>query len=128
MAAIKGTVTAVKLSTTTIDLIQSSSLNWTFGNVDTTSLGDTTKESIATIKDWTLSISGLFDPDDTAQASLLSEFTSGDGAIADIRFYLDTSYFYGACTCESFSISTSTDGAVTLSASFKANGALTWSP
>lgn len=107
--------------------VSSMSLNINIDIAETTEIGDTWKTQLSLGKSWDVSGSLLYDPDDTAQAALRTEFISGDGALADVRMYEDgTKYFSGAGVITSFSITKGIGAADTVSISITGDGALAY--
>jgi predicted secreted protein len=127
MAATAGTSILVKVSTTTITLTDNATLTMNFGNEEITDFGDLWKATLSTVRDWSLAISGSYDKSDSGQdTAIYTEILSGDGAIADIRFYIDSNYYYGACCITSATIGATATGKITFSANFVGNGTLAY--
>ena len=125
MAASKGSTCLVKVSTTTIGFTDNFSYAVNMGSEETTTLGDTWKANIPTIRDVSLSISGTYDYSDSGQSTAIwAEILTGDGAIADMRVYIGTNYYSGAAVLTSSSIDATAQGKVSYSSSFVGDG--TW--
>ena len=123
MAALPGKNMAVKLATTAIGFTDTCSVSINYGSAETTAFGDTSKSSIPTIKDVSGSFSGTYDKADTGQDSVITEFLSGDGAVADLRIYVDNSHYYGgAAVVTGLTIGGGVADKVTYSVSFVGNG------
>jgi hypothetical protein len=93
------------------------SLDQSVDNIDVTSFGDTTKTYVAGMPDATGSFGGFYD---TATAQL---YTAAQDGLAR-RFYLypdisDGDYYFGTALFD-FSVTASTDGAVTISGNWAA--------
>lgn len=127
MAASKGSVCLIKVATTTIGFTDNFSYTMNRGSAETTTLGDTSKANIATIKDVALSISGSYDKTDSGQGTAIwTEFDSGDGDIADLRVYTAAAnYWSGAAVLTNANITGTVGDKISYSASFIGNG--TWS-
>ena len=107
--------------------VNSMSLNINIDVNETTEIGDTWKTNLQLGKSWDVSGSLLYDPDNTAQAALRTEFISGDGALADVRVYEDAAkYFSGAGIITSFSVTKGIGAADTLSISITGTGTLSY--
>ena len=107
--------------------VSSMSMNITIDVAETTEIGDTWKTNLSLGKGWDVSGSLLYDPDDTAQAALRTEFIDGDGALADVRVYEDaTKYFSGAGVITSFSVTKGIGAADTVAISIQGNGSLSY--
>lgn len=107
--------------------VNSITLNTDIDIGETSTIGDTWKTQLSLGKSWNLSGSLYYDPDDTAQAALRTEFISGDGALADVRMYEDASkYFSGAGIITSFSVTKGIGAHDTLSISITGNGVLSY--
>jgi len=118
----------VSIDTDDMGECDNATLTITFDIGETTELGDTWKEQLALGKSWNLSVSAKYNPANTAQADMRTEFISGDGAIADIRMYEDdTIYFSGAAVITSYNITKSVNAMDILSMTFEGNGALSYS-
>ena len=103
------------------------SLSITLDVGETTEIGDTWKTNNALGKSWTLSGTMVYDPDDTAQAALRTEFISGDGDLADVRMYEDaTKYFSGAGVITSYAVTKAINANDTLAITIVGNGALSY--
>ena len=103
------------------------SLSITLDTGETTEVGDTWKTNLGLGKSWTLSGSLYYDPDDTVQAALRTEFISGDGALADVRMYEDaTKYFSGAAVITSFAVTKAINAPDTLAITIIGNGILSY--
>jgi len=117
----------VQINGSDIGEINNATLNITFDIGESTEIGDTWKEQIALGKSWNFSGSLLYNPADTAQLAMMTEFISGDGDIADIRMYEDaTKYFSGACVITAFNVVKAINAPDTLSMTFEGNGALSY--
>lgn len=90
-------------------------------NVDVTAFGDTNKVYVAGLPDSSGSFSGFFD---SASAQLYTAAT--DGVARNFYLYPDTgdaTYWYGTALFD-FSVSSSVDGAVTVSGNWNAASAV----
>lgn len=103
------------------------SLNITIDAGDTTAIGDTWAAAIPLGKAWNVSGSCKYDPADTAQLALQTEFISGDGAIADVRVYEDaTKYYSGAAIITAYNIVKAVGAPDTLAITIQGTGALSY--
>ena len=94
---------------------------------ETTEIGDTWKTNLALGKSWTVSGSLHYDPDDTAQAALRTEFMSGNGEIDQVDVYEDaTKYFQGAGIITSFAVTKAINAPDTLAITIVGNGSLSY--
>lgn len=101
-------------------------------NIDTsdrTRIGDTWRRMGALGKNWTLSMTCKYDPDDTAQAAMRTEFISGTGLIGSVRMYEDTThYFLGTSgIITGFNVTKSVGSDDELSVTIEGSGQLTYS-
>jgi predicted secreted protein len=117
----------VMIDAATLGEVTSASLTITGDVGETTTIGDTWKTNLALGKSWTASVNVLYDPLDTAQAALRTEFISGDCEIASVKFYEDdTKYFDGAAVVTSCAVTKGINAIDTLAISFTGSGALTY--
>ena len=84
--------------------------------IDVTEMGDDASDKIYGLLDSGFTISGDYDPSDTAQASLETEFEDRDDVYIQIRWD-GTSGHKVRCSIESFDISSEVGGKVTFSCS-----------
>lgn len=93
---------------------------------EVTTLGDTSKEYIAGLKDATISIEGIFDPavDEILNAALGSESTKSFEYGPQGETTGNVKYT-GECICTSYEVETGVDGAGTFSADFQVSGTIT---
>ncbi len=107
--------------------VDNMSLNITIEAGDTQEIGTTWSSAIPLGKAWNVSGSLKYDPLDTAQAALQTEFISGDGALADVRVYEDaTKYYSGAGIITAFNIVKAVGAVDTLAITIMGNGALSY--
>ncbi len=128
MSALSGTAgSAVYMTagTTVIGEISEWSLDFSHSPVDVTSFGDNWERVIPSIRGATGSISGNFDPADTAQLSLINAFLGGS-AIA-LRLYASASKYWDVGTAYSTGMSPaiSQAGKADVAYNFKVSGAVT---
>lgn len=104
------------------------SLNITIETGETTAIGETWGAAITLGKSWNVSGSTKYDPSDTAQAALRTEFISGDGALASVKVYEDdTVYYSGAANITAFNITKAVGAVDTLNITLEGTGALSYS-
>lgn len=112
----------------TIGEVNSASLNITIDSGETTEIGDTWKGALPLGKSWNLSVSLYYNPDDTRQGAIRTEFIGGDGALSDVRMWEDDSvYFSGDVIITSFAVTKGIGAVDTLSITFEGDGALSYS-
>jgi len=103
--------------------VSSVSISRSADTAEVTTLGDTSKEYIAGLKDATISVEGYLD---AAVNTTLSGLLGQDGTMFE---YLPqggtTPKISGACICTSYEPSTAVDGAGTFSAEFQVTGDVT---
>ena len=127
MAIKTAKVGKLQIDSNDVGEVSNMSLNINIDVNETTEIGDTWKTQLALGKSWDVSGSLLYDPDDTAQAALRTEFISGDGDLADVRVYEDaTKYFSGAGIITSFSVTKGIGAADTVSISITGSGTLSY--
>ena len=103
------------------------SLNITIESGDTTAIGETWNAVIPLGKSWNVSGTTKYDPADTAQLALMTEFISGDGALADVRVYEDaTKYYSGAAIITAYNVNKAVGAVDTLSITIQGTGALSY--
>ena len=101
------------------------SLNITLEAGDVTSVGDSWASAIPLGKSWNVSGSAKYDPADTAQLALMTEFISGDGDLAAIKVYEDATKFYsGAAIITAFNVTKAVGAVDTLAITLLGSGAL----
>jgi hypothetical protein len=99
MAPLSGTAGSVVYmtgGTTVVGEISEWSLNAGMDTVETTAFGDNWEESIASVRNATGSFAGNFDPADTAQGSVVTNFLNGS-AIA-LRLYASGTKYWNIGT------------------------------
>ena len=107
--------------------VDNMALNITIDAGDTTAIGDTWAAAIPLGKAWNVSGSLKYDPADTAQLALMTEFISGDGALADVRVYEDaTKYYSGAGIITAYNVNKAVGAVDTLSITIQGTGALSY--
>jgi predicted secreted protein len=118
----------LSIDTTDVGEVNNMSLSITLDTGETTEINDDWKTYLALGKSWTLSGSLYYDPDDTAQAALRTEFISGDGDLSDIDMYEDdTHYFSGDGIITSFAVTKAINANDTLAITIIGNGELDYS-
>ena len=108
--------------------LENMSLNITIETGDTTAIGSTWAEAIPLGKSWNVSGSMKYDPADTAQLELMTEFISGDGDVAAVKVYEDDTIFYsGAAIITAFNVTKAVGAVDTLAVTLQGTGALSYS-
>ena len=112
---------------TKVAFVDNYSLSITAGTADITSLGDEWKQTIATQKEWSGSVSGTLDLADDEQKAILAMFTGTAKIVAQqLVFGLGGGATYGgSATISSIQIGASVSDKITFSFNFSGNGALT---
>ena len=128
MAIKTAKVGKVKINADDLGECNNATLNVIFDIGETTELGDTWKTQLALGKSWNLSVTVSYDPADTAQGAMRTEFISGDGAIASLLMYEDdTVYFSGAAVITAFNVTKAINAIDVLAMTFEGSGALSYS-
>lgn len=103
------------------------SINITIDAGDTTEIGTSWAEAIPLGKAWNMSGSLKYDPADTVQLALMTEFISGDGDLADVRYYEDGSKYYsGAGIITAFNVTKAVGAVDTLAITIQGTGSLSY--
>lgn len=128
MSALSGTAgSAVYMTggTTVIGEITEWSLDMSSSPVDVTSFGDNWERVLPSIRGATGSISGNFDPADTAQASLINAFLGG--SVVALRLYVSGSKYFniGTAVPTGLSPAISQTGKADTAYNFKVSGPVT---
>lgn len=127
MAIKTGKIGKLQIDTEDAGEVNNLTLTVTLDTGETTEIGDTWKTNLALGKSWTLSGTLYYDPADTVQLALMTEFISGDGDLADVRMYEDaTKYFSGAGIITQFNVTKAINAADTLAITIIGNGALSY--
>lgn len=130
MAEILGRNSRIKLGTNTIAKMRT--LSVTIGNetIDITSFGDVWAKFARGMQNWTASISGMMDLDDTYALQFLQAAEDGT-ELTDLRFYMDsTNYYYidtvtdtdASCIVDSLTITSDNNSVVAFDATITGNG------
>ena len=129
MAILTHKVGKVKIDANDLGEVDNASLSVTTDMGETTELGNTWKEHLSLGKSWNLSASMKYNPGNTAQAALKTEFISGDCALAAVYMYEDdTNYLTGAGIITSFNVTKAINAIDTLSITIEGDGALSVGP
>lgn len=127
MAIKTGKIGKLQIDTEDAGEVNNLTLTVTLDTGETTEIGDTWKTNLALGKSWTLSGTLYYDPADTVQLALMTEFISGDGDLADVRMYEDaTKYFSGAGIITQFNVTKAINASDTLAITIIGNGALSY--
>jgi len=117
----------LEINGTELGDLDNMSLNITIEAGDTTAIGDTWAAAIPLGKNWNVSGSTKYDPADTAQLELMTEFISGDGDLAAISVYEDaTKYYSGAAIITSFNVNKAVGAVDTLAITLQGTGSLSY--
>lgn len=124
----------IQVGSGTVGELKNSSINITGDEVDTTVFGSSGrgKTRKVTLREASVDLSGYLDPDDTAQAALLSALMAASnlGEIAALTFYpfgvSAGTNWTGAWVISSANVQIAQDGMVEVSYSLKSNGPVTY--
>ena len=117
----------IKIDANDLGETESASLSIDLDTAEKTQLGDNWKSHLPLAKSWNLSITMKYNPDNTAQAALRTEFISGDGDLAAVAMYEDAvKYFHGAAIITNFSPTKTVNAPDMVSISILGNGALSY--
>jgi len=126
MAALAGKAGKVILTAATIVNVNSWSVDISIDLADITSLGDSWKEQLPTLKEWSGTIECHFDPADTTGQNALRTAALAGTQVA-LQFYVDGTYYYsGNAYIASQGVETPVDDKVSISFEFTGDGALTY--
>lgn len=125
MALLKGNAASIRVGTNAVLECQSWQLELGSEFVDTTSFGDTARESTPTFQTWSATASGKYDITDTTGQLALQTAVLGASTV-DMRCYVDGTHYYHADAYVSASIGASVDGIVEISWSFTPAGSVTY--
>ena len=95
---------------------------------DSTTLGDSWKESIALLGEWSASSEGNFDihEDTNGQTALQTAFLAGSSVT--LKLYINsTNYYSGTAYIKSMGVDTKVSDIVTVKFEFQGSGALSYS-
>lgn len=113
-----------------VPFIDTWQLTPTLGTAEVTAYGDSAVKRVATIRDWSCQVSGTLDRSSTAQNAFLKQLESTTLADIGMQFYCTTSrtakYWKGSGIPSQASIGSKVNDKVSVSFSFVADGALTW--
>ncbi len=105
--------------------LKSSTLTVNINTGDTSKIGTPWESSVELGKNWEVAAECDYDPADTAQAAMITAYTSGDVALSSLDVYEDASVMHTGSALLTSAVITKTMGSVDkLSLSFKGIGAL----
>lgn len=117
----------VKIDANDLGEVDSATLSISLDIAETTELGDSWKSQLPLGKSWNLACSMKYNPDNTAQAALRTEFISGDGDLASVKMYEDAvKYFHGAAIITAFNVTKAINAPDVVSITIEGNGALSY--
>ncbi len=126
MAAVVGFEGSVKIGANTVALLNEWELNPTSDILDTTAFGNSWKEKLAGLKDWTVKASGFYDFTDTnGQKALWDAFNNGT-TVSLVLSPDGTQTFTGSALVKSPPIKSSVDSTVSVEFDLEGTGALTY--
>lgn len=130
--ALAGKDGTFKIGENAVGYVDDWSVDFTLGNEETNSLGESWKKHISTVKEFSLKFSGSLDPSDPAQRAMITAITGGDteGLAVAFEFAHGASganfKLSGAGVIDSCGITASWSGKVAYSIGMKGNGAPTY--
>ena len=112
----------------TVGEFQSGDLTVTINDQVKTPIGQTWDSGIEVGRGWTFNTSCNYDPDNTAQAALLTAMTTGDNAFTTVGFYGTDAgnMLKGSAHLLSATITKAVGGPDKINVSIRGNGALTY--
>lgn len=126
MTALAGTGGAFKVSTNTVAEIDKWSLDIGAELLEVQAFGDSWKEKIAGLKEWSCSGEGRWDMTDTAGQKALQDALLGGTTVA-VRLYVDSdTYYSGNAFVKQISPGAELGGTVDVSFQLEGTGALTY--
>jgi len=129
MAIAKGYEAVVKIGSDILGQVTDFSFNKTVDNVETSSIGSTSKTFVNTLEMWSASINLFFDDADTAGAALLTA-CAGGGSTVNVNFYVEGTasgvdkFYSGNALVSSIDWSEAANGLLEASISLTGTGAL----
>lgn len=123
---LRGNAASIRVAADAILECQNWSLDISQETVDTTSFGDTFRESTPTFATWSATAKGNYDITDTTGQLALHTAVLAGSLVADIRFYVDSTNYYHGGAYVSAAISAAVDGIVEINWTFAAASALTY--
>jgi predicted secreted protein len=127
MAALSGTAGSVVYTTggtTTVGEIKEWSIDAAMDPPETTAFGDSWKEFIAGIREYSGTFSGNMDTADTVQTSLRNSFLGGSAVALRLHHSLAGYFVVGTAFLTGFAPAISYDGVGEIEYSFQGSGAL----
>jgi predicted secreted protein len=125
MAVLAGNAGSFRLTTNTVAEIDNWTMDVSTGLEETQAFGDTWRERTATIRDWSGTASGRFDPADTNGHAALSTAALG-GTTVTGRFYINGTNYYSGTAFVQASLAAAENGLITVSYTFTGSGALSY--
>lgn len=126
MAVIKGTLASIKLATDTVLECQTYTLDISQETVDTTSFGDTFRESTPTFATWSATAKGNYSTSDTNGQDAIRTAALAGSELSDVRFYVGAASYYHGPAYASLAITADVGGVIEVNYTFAASGALTY--
>ena len=121
-----GLTAAIRADSTVLGYMNNLELNLDRTIIEILQFGDQYKKKAPGMKNWTANVEGTVAFDTTGgQKTLVDKFESGEDVTLQIQLKNGT-YFEGAALIASLSISGTPDDALTISAEFEGNGAVTF--
>jgi len=125
MGALAGKDGSISVGAAAVGYIDNWNLTINSGTQEANQLGQDWKEFLATVKDWSGSMSGSLDTSDIQQKAMITSMTSGDVADVALELAVDTTNkFSGNALLTSIQIGVEFAGKVSFSANFQGTGAL----
>ena len=121
-----GKITINSTTPITVAGMKNWSLELNVDTLETTALGDSWKNFITGLKEWSASAEGDFDQTENNGQSELQEAYL-NGMEVEVKFYVDETHYYsGSAIISSLSIEDAVDDLVTLSIEFAGSGAVSF--
>lgn len=125
MAIIKHTQGSFKLNAVAVSDVVDATVSININSADSTAIGETWENVLVLARGWEMNISCNYNPTDTAQAALITAYTTGAGTFTSIALYEDgTGNYVGSGIVTSATVTKSVGSPDKLSASFKGTGTL----
>lgn len=129
MAVMHGKNAKIEKNNVAVAYMNEWTIEATIEEEDITDFGDDWKAFGGGLAEWGGSMTGFFDPTNTEQKAIHDALITAvpTGALADVEFYLDATYYYsGSIIVTGITITTTVSGHIKVVIRFKGNGALSY--
>lgn len=118
----------VSIETNTVSEYVNGELTVDINIADTTPIGQSWSSGTEVGRSWSFNATHNYDPENTAQAALLTAMTSGDAAFTTVAIYGTAAgnFFQGSAKLTTAGVSKGTGGPDQITWSVRGNGALTY--